>query len=241
MTARKKSTDRCAHGALVISLLSSTAAAAAGAALLWMALDPYGLMESSPATHPPLTAGGVFQVLGIAAAVTGILLVAIFQWRVFRRPAPTVKEAKLPKAETMAPGQVSAVPAIREQRLFTHLLSRLQRDGRLLDFLAENLDAYDDGQIGAAVRGVHAGCRSVVEKLLAPRPLMVQTEQARVTLGADYDPARITLTGQVSDHPPFDGIVRHTGWRATRIQIPLLSEETDPAILAPAEVEVESH
>jgi hypothetical protein len=126
----------------------------------------------------------------------------------------------------------------RETRLFVHLLTRLQREGRLMDFLAEDLERYDDAQIGAAARSVHAGCRRVVEKLLAPRPVMMEGEEASVTVDEHYDATALTLTGRVGDRPPFQGIVRHAGWRATRVDIPLLAEETDPAIIAPAEVEV---
>src|SRR5262245_48893552 len=39
------------------------------------------------------------------------------------------------------------------------VLAVLQRDGRLIDFLEEDIDAYPDAQIGAAVRDIHRGCR----------------------------------------------------------------------------------
>ena len=47
------------------------------------------------------------------------------------------------------------------------LLALLQRDGRLVDFLQEEIDAYTDAQIGAAVRDIHRGCRKVARR--APR------------------------------------------------------------------------
>ena len=93
-------------------------------------------------------------------------------------------------------------------------------------------------QIGAAVRSVHAGCRRTVDRLLAPRSVLAEPEEGRLTVAADYDTSAVTLTGRVTDHPPFEGIVRHSGWRAGRIEIPLLSDEADPAIIAPAQVEV---
>ena len=42
------------------------------------------------------------------------------------------------------------------------LLALLQREGRLVDFLREDLGSYSDAQIGAAARDVHAGavCRA---------------------------------------------------------------------------------
>ncbi|MCD4755860.1 MAG: DUF2760 domain-containing protein, partial [Deltaproteobacteria bacterium] len=39
-------------------------------------------------------------------------------------------------------------------------LGLLQREGRLIDFLQEDIEPYDDAQIGAAVREVHRGCRA---------------------------------------------------------------------------------
>ena len=44
------------------------------------------------------------------------------------------------------------------------VLAVLQRDGRLVDFLEEDIDAYADAQIGAAVRDIHRGCRKGAER-----------------------------------------------------------------------------
>src|SRR5271165_2556408 len=41
------------------------------------------------------------------------------------------------------------------------MLGLLQRDGRLIDFLAEDVAAYPDAQLGAAVRSIHTSCRQV--------------------------------------------------------------------------------
>src|SRR5215475_5974849 len=38
------------------------------------------------------------------------------------------------------------------------MLALLQRDGRLVDFLEEDISAYPDGQLGAAVRSIHSSC-----------------------------------------------------------------------------------
>jgi hypothetical protein len=40
----------------------------------------------------------------------------------------------------------------------------LQRDGRLVDFLEEDLSSYPDGQLGAAVRSIHTSCRQVLDR-----------------------------------------------------------------------------
>lgn len=38
------------------------------------------------------------------------------------------------------------------------MLALLQRDGRLVDFLEEDVSSYPDGQLGAAVRSIHSSC-----------------------------------------------------------------------------------
>jgi hypothetical protein len=222
-------------GALLLIILLAACAAAAGALLLWGIMDPAWIAPSPPGKGLPVIPPPRLWSLG--GGVIVLILVMILMWRAARPGRRAPAEGRPPDA-FRAPAEQRVAAETREARLFVHLLTRLQREGRLLDFLAEDLDAYDDAQIGAAARGVHAGCRRVVEKLLAPRPVMAEGEETPVTLDEDYDATSVTLTGRVGDHPPFQGIVRHAGWRATRIDIPLLSEKTDPAIIAPAEVEV---
>src|SRR4051812_9320358 len=38
------------------------------------------------------------------------------------------------------------------------ILSMLQREGRLIDFLQEDVAAFSDAEVGAAARVVHEGC-----------------------------------------------------------------------------------
>ena len=40
------------------------------------------------------------------------------------------------------------------------MLGILQRDARLIDFLMEDITSYADDQVGAAVRSLHADCRT---------------------------------------------------------------------------------
>src|SRR5882724_3701078 len=47
-----------------------------------------------------------------------------------------------------------------------HLLSLLQREGRLIDFCEEELAGFSDAQIGAAARTVHDGCRKALRGAL---------------------------------------------------------------------------
>ncbi len=43
------------------------------------------------------------------------------------------------------------------------LLALLQKQGRLIDFLKEDISAYSDAQIGGAVRKIHQECAKSLE------------------------------------------------------------------------------
>lgn len=125
-----------------------------------------------------------------------------------------------------------------ERRHLLHLLSVLQREGRLMDFLSENLDEYDDEQIGTAVRSIHENCKKSMSKYLTSEAIIKESEGEDITVLPGFDPAAIKLTGHVTGDPPFKGIVRHRGWKVSKIEMPVLSGAYDPNILAPAEVEI---
>jgi hypothetical protein len=119
------------------------------------------------------------------------------------------------------------------------VLAVLQRDGRLIDFLEEDIDPYNDAQIGAAVRDIHRGCRKALHEYLKIEPVLNAAEEDRVTVAADFDPASIRLIGNVNGSPPFQGVLKHHGWRARANQLPALPAARDDAsVLSPAEVEI---
>lgn len=124
------------------------------------------------------------------------------------------------------------------QRYYLHLLSVLQREGRLIDFFEEDLHQYEDAQIGAAVRSIQDACKQTINKTLSPKPVFEKAEGETVTIPADFDAATVKLTGNVSGDPPFTGVLRHRGWRAGKLELPTLSGTPDPRIIAPAEVEI---
>jgi hypothetical protein len=120
------------------------------------------------------------------------------------------------------------------------VLAVLQRDGRLVDFLLEEIDAYSNEQIGAAVRDIHSGCRKALREYVVIEPIFPGAEESEVTVGSDFDPATVRLTGNVSGAPPFRGVLKHHGWRVRDVRLPTLpaAREDRSPILAPAEVEV---
>jgi hypothetical protein len=118
------------------------------------------------------------------------------------------------------------------------LLSLLQREGRLVDFLRESLDGHDDAAIGAAVREIHHGCKKVLDDHFRIEPVMPGQEDAPVTVPRGFDPGEVRLVGKVDGGPPFKGTLVHHGWRALGATLPALSEGIDRRVLAPAEVRV---
>ncbi len=124
------------------------------------------------------------------------------------------------------------------KRFYLHLLSVLQREGRLIDFFSEDLKMYEDAQIGAAVRSIQDNCKNALKKYLNPKAVIDQKEGDAISIPFDFDPNTIKLTGNVTGEPPFHGTLRHKGWRASRLELPTLSIVRDPSIIAPAEVEI---
>jgi hypothetical protein len=164
------------------------------------------------------------------------LLSAIIFW-LFVRPGLKKVSApgKLPKPVQKKDSQERN---LSDRRLFLHIFSAMQRDGRLMDFLSEDLDQYEDAQIGSAVRNIHAGCKQVVNKYLNPEPVMAEAEGEKTTVPEDFDPGLITLTGKVVGDPPFTGIIRHKGWQTGDMKLPKLSGRQNASVIAPAEIEI---
>src|SRR6266567_4505459 len=118
------------------------------------------------------------------------------------------------------------------------MLALLQRDGRLIDFLAENISPYADEQLGAAVRTIHETCRQVLERYVKLEPVLNSDEDQPVTVQAGFDPAAIKLIGNVAGEPPVRGVLRHKGWRVKEVNLPPLPQGAGRMVLAPAEVEL---
>ncbi|GAB5520889.1 MAG: hypothetical protein RhofKO_31400 [Rhodothermales bacterium] len=137
-----------------------------------------------------------------------------------------------PKPEPLALPKPSPAPAIQ-------LLSLLQRKGRLLDFLQEDIRPFTDAQIGAAVRNVHEGCKEALAESVVLEPIYDVSEGSAITVPADFDAKAVRLTGSVTGEPPFNGSVQHRGWRVAEVKLPeqLPGKDAD-MVVAPAEVEV---
>lgn len=158
-------------------------------------------------------------------------------WLAFKAFFNTLKHPK--EMQEFLDGKHKAQEPQPSENSHLRLLSMLQSSGRLIDFLKEDITSFNDAQIGAAVRQIHAASAKSLEDLVTIRPLMEEPEEAVVVIQRGYDPAAIKVVGKVKGEPPFKGIVRHRGWKAHKISLPKQVGAYTREVLAPAEVEVE--
>jgi len=118
------------------------------------------------------------------------------------------------------------------------LLAALQREGRLVDFLQQDVASFSDEDVGAAARVVHTGSRKVIQQFFRLEAAMNGSEGNTITVPAGFDAQRIRLTGNVSGQPPFKGTLKHHGWVASEVKMPAIFDSMDPRVVAPAEVEL---
>ncbi len=154
------------------------------------------------------------------------------------RPAPGDSGDK---AETIAPEKVKSTKSSSDKfndgAVYTLLL--LQREGRLIDFLLEDVENYRNDQIGAAVRQIHSNCQSVLNQHFAIGRIMPDKECESVSIEKSYDSLTIKLSGNVVDSYPQKGRVKHQGWKACSINFPTFSGQRNPSIIQTAEIEIE--
>lgn len=146
-------------------------------------------------------------------------------------PAPVVSA---PSVAT----KPAALPAERQHASALLLLGMLQREGRLVDFLQQDVAAFADDEVGAAARVVHEGCRKVLMQTLTLAPVLNDAEGASVNVPKGFDAQRIRLTGNITGEPPYQGALKHHGWLAQEVKFPAVQDSIDPRVIAPAEVEL---
>jgi len=139
-------------------------------------------------------------------------------------------------APPRSPAEISSAAPATTPAL--QLLALFQREGRLVDFLKQDIAAFSDADVGAAARVVHEGCRRALEAHAQIAPIRAEPEGGALELSPGFDISEVKLTGQVQGAAPYRGILRHRGWRATSFRLPVPVSGHNPSILAPAEVEL---
>ena len=181
----------------------------------------------------------------VIPGITGtFLLLAILLWLCVRASFENLVGGYMKEQEAGAKKKSKSGISKKEKehndrRMYLNLLSVLQREGRLMDFFSEDLTPFEDEQIGAAVRSIHENCKKSLDKHLQPAPVLEEAEGETVTVEEGFDPAAVKLTGNVTGEPPFEGVLRHRGWKVSRKALPVLAPSQDSTIIAPAEVEIE--
>ncbi len=139
-----------------------------------------------------------------------------------------VREEKAEPKETTSP-----FPAFQ-------VLKLLQRDGRFIDFIKEDLSSYEDHQVGAAVRSLQESWKKIIDEYFQLEPVLKEQEGSPIILEEGFDVSSIKLTGDVVGKPPFRGVIRHRGWKLVKINLPsTIEKEKQELVVAPAEVEIE--
>jgi Domain of unknown function (DUF2760) len=147
------------------------------------------------------------------------------------------KAAKVALVLNPPPPDPAKAPKLSGEPL--RLLNLLQRDeGRILDFVLEDIAGASDDQIIAGVRRLHQAWQKVIKEHLTLEPIMAGQEDETVTVPVGFDPSAIRVTGNVTGNPPFKGVVRHRGWRVRAYKLPAPPDGIDELVIAPAEVEL---
>ena len=101
-------------------------------------------------------------------------------------PAPVDVSVSVPAS--------SSPSAPRDLAPALELLALLQEEGRLVDFLQEDITSASDADVGVAARVVHQGCRKLLTDRLAIEPLRPEPEGAEIVVPSGFSPAEVKLT-----------------------------------------------
>lgn len=196
---------------------------------------------SDPSSLPFLTRLWFAYVVFFRVLFNGEYAAQLHAPKALAAPSGPTPEKALPEPAAVTEKKKPAAPpepAPPSTDAALQLLAMLQREGRFVDFLEEDVASFADADIGAAARVVHAGCRKAIREHVKLEPVRTEEEGARVTLPDPLDAASIKLTGNVQGKGPFTGTLRHRGWRAKDITMPTAVAGHDAHILAQAEVEL---
>jgi hypothetical protein len=171
-----------------------------------------------------------------------LLADGVFAARVAGLSGPELPPAPKPEAEPKVVEKVVEKTVERVVEKATpgaalQLLGLLQREGRLVDFIEQDIVSFSDADVGIAARVVHEGCRKALRGHVELEAIRREEEGVKLVVET-LDGGAVKLTGNVQGAAPFKGTLRHKGWRAKKITLPEIVQGHDPSVLAPAEVEL---
>lgn len=141
-------------------------------------------------------------------------------------------DEQLKSATANLKGGSDAIPPAAYQILYL-----LQKEGRLIDLLMEDITDFDDETLGGALRPIHEGCRKLLEERLILEPVLSDEEGSTITL-EEVDSEAIKLSGNVPAKGPYSGELIHRGWRLKECKLPELVSGWTGNVVAPAEIEI---
>lgn len=149
-------------------------------------------------------------------------------------PEPVAPESQQPNLQK--------IPEQNAEVQVAQLLGLLQEKGRFLDFVMDDIKSYPDAQIAAAARFVHQGCQAVMKHNFTIEPVATVAENQPITLEPAFDRNEYRLTGKVAGEPPYQGVLKHKGWKTTSVSLPKVlgtgASAAGTHTLVAAEVEV---
>jgi hypothetical protein len=189
-----------------------------------LALNALSLFTAASNFHSYFSAASLVVALALLVAI----LVTRGEGPEPQRPKAEAKPIPVPAANNQAEAEIVS------------FLATLQEQGRLIDFLMDDITTYDDAQVGAAARVVHQGCRAALQEHFRIRPVREESEGSSVTIAVGYPADEYRLIGKISGAAPFSGTLIHRGWKTESVKLPrIVRVDADrlPTI-APAEVEL---
>jgi hypothetical protein len=142
-----------------------------------------------------------------------------------------VKE-ELGRANANLKGGREAVPPAAYQIFYL-----LQKEGRFVDMLHENIEEYDDETLGGAFRKLHEDLQALFAERFILEPVLKEEEGSEVTLEA-LDTELVKVSGKVPSEGPYVGELIHKGWRLTECRLPEMVEGWKGDVIAQAEIEI---
>ncbi|MCF6776315.1 DUF2760 domain-containing protein [Thiotrichales bacterium 19X7-9] len=125
-----------------------------------------------------------------------------------------------------------------DQTAALQLLHLLQKHGRLVDFLHEEILNYTDEEVGAAARIVHQGCKKVLSEHVQLTAIREENEDSSITVDKGFDTQKIHIIGDIQGEPPYQGVLVHKGWQVSGLNLPKVTDKAKLSIVNPAEVEL---
>lgn len=145
-------------------------------------------------------------------------------------PSKQVSDVSEKARPTPTPSAPTQNPAIT-------LLATLQRDARLIDLIHEDLDQYQDAQVGAAARPCLKQCRQSLERVLKVTKLVDASESDSVSIPPGSSATRYRWIGEAAAEEGGSAKLIHPGWQAASIELPQWNGVAEDAmVIAPAQV-----